>query len=451
MSIKKDLIRVGFSNIILLLSGAINAFFIPKTLMISDYSEYKTYLMYVGFLGIFHFGFVDGIHAYFGGETKPSLTKRKEYSIYFSFHLIIQFVLTLILLLASILFNTNKIIVLATLTILPLNLNSFLLFFYQSIGDFKKYTRIVIIAPVINILIIVLLHKYLTLNVLITTYIGSTIITFFYALLSDRYLIKSSSIRKMIKSFLVYRFRIKSLFKIGIVFLIGNLIFLMFFDLGRVYTKFFKNSDEFAYFSFGVSLMALIIILVNSLNKTLYPYLFKIGTNQFKKIFVYLSIFGCFAMTSYYVVCYIVINYIPEYTNSLKLTGILFSSIPGTIIIKSIYHNKYRIEKLEKVFLIDSIKYLTIGIIITFTASIFKKISIEEIGIISVGIIYLWTLYPNRKLKVKSEINNVKWYILISVIAFLISQQIDLNLISKAIVTLLLLIIILIGFRKIMR
>ena len=138
-------------------------------------------------------------------------------------------------------------------------------------------------------------------------------------------------------------------------------------------------------------------------------------------------------------------------TPFLFALGILFSSIPGTIIIKSIYHNKYRIEKLEKVFLVDSIKYLTIGIIITFTVFLFKEISIEEIGIISVGIIYLWTLFPNRKLKVKSEINNVKWYILISVIVFLISQKINLNLMSKAIVTLLLLIITLIGFKKMVR
>ena len=48
MSIKNDLIRVGSSNLILLLSGGINAFFIPKILTISDYSEFKTYLMYVG-------------------------------------------------------------------------------------------------------------------------------------------------------------------------------------------------------------------------------------------------------------------------------------------------------------------------------------------------------------------------------------------------------------------
>lgn len=448
MSIKNDLIRVGSSNLILLLSGGINAFFIPKILTISDYSEFKTYLMYVGFLGMFHFGYVDGIHAYFGGETRLSNTKTKECSIYFSFHLFVQILVTITLLLVSIFFKSNQVIILTILTILPVNLNSYILFFCQSIGNFKNYAKIVIIAPLINLLVIFLFYNNLTINILIYTYIGSTIISLFYALLSNKYLIKYSTMSNIIRSLYIYRFKIKSLFKIGIAFLIGNLVFLMFFDLGRLYTKFFKNSNDFAYYSFGVSLMTLIIIIVNSLNKTLYPYLFNIKANKLKKIFVYLSIFGSFAMTSYYLVSYIVINYIPNYTNSLKLTGILFSSIPGAIIIKSVYHNQYRIEKLENVFLIDSIKYLTIGVMITLIISTFKIISIEEIGIICVGVIYLWTFYPNRKLNLKSEINNVKWYIINSVFVFLICQNLDLNLINKVILTSLFLVIILLIFKK---
>jgi hypothetical protein len=96
MSLKKDLIKVGSVNILVFISGIINAFIIPKYLSISDYSSYKTYLLCVGFIGVLHFGFVDGINLYFGGKDKNEIDK-KEFQALFLFILILELFVSILL------------------------------------------------------------------------------------------------------------------------------------------------------------------------------------------------------------------------------------------------------------------------------------------------------------------------------------------------------------------
>ena len=84
-SLKKDFAKVAGSNILLLLASTLNNFVLPIVLSITDYANYKTYILYVGFAGLFHLGYVDGINIKYGGKdlekleiTNPSLFKIEE-------------------------------------------------------------------------------------------------------------------------------------------------------------------------------------------------------------------------------------------------------------------------------------------------------------------------------------------------------------------------------------
>ena len=54
-----DLLRVVSSNMLALLVGLVNGFLVPGFLGIDEYALYKTFGLYVGYVGILHFGFVD--------------------------------------------------------------------------------------------------------------------------------------------------------------------------------------------------------------------------------------------------------------------------------------------------------------------------------------------------------------------------------------------------------
>jgi hypothetical protein len=88
-----------------------------------------------------------------------------------------------------------------------------------------------------------------------------------------------------------------------------------------------------------------------------------------------------------------VILFLPKYVDSLPITSILISSIPGMLIVKSIYANSYKILKKEKDFMFDSLKYLAIAIVITVLSFFYFK-SLNSIALGSVCSIYIWTLIP---------------------------------------------------------
>ena len=51
-----DIIKVSLSNFLKLLAGILTGFLLPKILNITDYGYYKTFTLYISYVGIFHFG-----------------------------------------------------------------------------------------------------------------------------------------------------------------------------------------------------------------------------------------------------------------------------------------------------------------------------------------------------------------------------------------------------------
>jgi O-antigen/teichoic acid export membrane protein len=192
---------------------------------------------------------------------------------------------------------------------------------------------------------------------------------------------------------------IKKILVSGFLLLVGNLLYLLFFDIGRVLIKILGTEVNFAMYSFSLSMMSTVIIFVNSINKTIYPYMFNYSNKKRGKLTEYLSMLGVASFPLYYGVYYLVLNYIPKYESALVLTAILMSSVPGILVVKSIYANQYKVQKLEKLFVKDTLIYLSICFpMVLFGFYIYE--SIEAVGLLSVLSIYLWAFNPRKSLSV---------------------------------------------------
>lgn len=73
-----DILKVAASNIIVLFSGVLVGFLLPKIIGITDYGYYKTYTLYATYVGMFHFGISDGIYLKYGGKDYSQLDRYKE-------------------------------------------------------------------------------------------------------------------------------------------------------------------------------------------------------------------------------------------------------------------------------------------------------------------------------------------------------------------------------------
>ena len=147
------------------------------------------------------------------------------------------------------------------------------LFYYQALGSFKPYTRAVILAPLITI-IITLSLIFLGFNQYYF-FVVANISGYFFSVLYLELTIKRSlkSISIISENARKKKYDKKSIFLSGFFILIGNILFALYFDLGRWITKFYFDNIDFANYSLGLSLIGFVLIFINALNKTFYPHM----------------------------------------------------------------------------------------------------------------------------------------------------------------------------------
>ena len=73
----KNILIVTISNIIRLVAGMAIGLVIPKFLSIEDYGYYKTYTLYMTYIGLFSLGLIDGIYLKYGGMDYNELDRNK--------------------------------------------------------------------------------------------------------------------------------------------------------------------------------------------------------------------------------------------------------------------------------------------------------------------------------------------------------------------------------------
>ena len=104
----KNVSLVVLSNGVKLLASLLNIFILPLIFDFEGYGFYKLFILYVSYIGLFHFGFIDGIYLKFGGVSYESLDKKK-FKSYTRFLLYLQFLVTLIIFLYGLLFESGTV------------------------------------------------------------------------------------------------------------------------------------------------------------------------------------------------------------------------------------------------------------------------------------------------------------------------------------------------------
>ena len=436
MSLTKDLLRVSGSNLVVMLSSIINGLVLPYVLSIDSFADLKTYTLYASFIGFLHLGFVDGLNIKYGGYTKDDVDK-SEFNGFHNFFIIYQLLFVILLALIGIL-TDNILIMLVALAVLPINLQSFFLYYFQAIGEFKDYSKTVIIVPAINIIVTLI---FVLIGVVdYRVYVLTSIFSYFISiiLLERRYklgtkfkVVISFESLNIIEGFKLYR----SIFLSGFFIMLGNVLFTMFFDTGRWMSKFFTTNEDFAKYSLGISLIGFVMIFIGAVNKTFYPYLFK--NNESETITRYknlLYIIGSFSLLGFPFLKLIIAQFLPKYIDSLPITAVLITSIPGMMIIKSIYVNLYKVQKIERKFFRDTLIYLIIAAILNFLFFFYFE-TLISIALASVLSIYVWAIYPINCVKiVLMESFKEALYITSILISFYILYLLNYSLITELLV-----------------
>lgn len=419
MSLQKNISRVFFANILSILSGIITSFIIPMVLSIEGYAQYKTYTFYVSYVLILSLGFADGINYKYAGEKEEFVNKQTLKNEHY-FYMITQIIAMTFFLVIAI-YNKSIVIFLLSLSIIPINLSWFYKFYYQAIGDFKEYSKIsyiyTIITTILNLILVVFLKNDIYVYYCLSILIAHTIVLIISEI---RFIKKMKGIKARLDKSVLRNI------KVGVFLLFGNLSAMLFYALDRWFIKLFFSIDDFAYYSFAISIMSVINLLINAVSVTFYNYLAKNRNEEnIKEIKKYLMIIGAFASMSYFVFSAIISIVLKKYIPSLEIISISFASYPYMIIINTLYVNLYKTMDTEKAYFVVVIKMIIISILYNvIMIALFK--SPESIAMATTMSFITWFVYSQRDFKfMKSNIKEILYLSVITITFILYSHNLN--------------------------
>ena len=366
--ITEDIIKILSSNLIRLFVSIVSGLLVPKFLGIENYAIYKTFGLYVGYVGILHFGFIDGLYIKYGGidiGDVPRVQLKSEMLFLLFNQLIITSLGVVIIVITG---YDIKIILPVCIAIIPTNMIAFYNFLYQATGRFTEYARLNSIQPILNLIAIALIifvirenspYLFIKANLFI---LYSIFLILFY---------NSFRNLKDIKSAKIFTAKNINNITVGIFIMFGNLSLMLFYSMDRWFVKILLTNIDFAYYSFAVSMMGVVIMLTNSIAIAFYPFLARIGENKniLKKSYKYLIILSTASSGIFFLFKFVVYKFLPNYILSLDVIAILFAGLPAISIINVIYVNLYKIKKLER-------KYFFIVISMAIISFIFNSIAV---------------------------------------------------------------------------
>ncbi|MBU3179792.1 oligosaccharide flippase family protein [Clostridium psychrophilum] len=387
MNIKKSL-RVILVECFGILIGILSGLVIPKVFDIQSYAYLKTFTLYISYAGMMHFGFSDGMYLILGGKDIDDIKKEKIKG-YFYVMLKIVTVVVVVLFIVSF-FIKDIAFTYFVYYIMPWQIVLFISLLYRATGEFNKYVVVRIAQNIVNlasILVVILLIRSPVLYMKIQV-IGNLLI----ALVSGALIIFSTK-----KSEKIERSEIKSITSMGFTIMIANAVSLLFVTLDRWFVKIKFTVNDFAYYSFAVSMLSLFLVLINSVTVLFYPYLArnKGDDTVVSKVKKYIILICSFAPGGYFVLEFIVKNFLPGYVPSLEVLGILIIGIPFITLTSVLYANLYKVGMRGREYLIVACKMVALA----FVLNVFVSYVLKQAVLIAYCTditLFVWYVYSSK-------------------------------------------------------
>jgi len=394
-SIVGDISKVFGSNFLVLIVGIVNGFLVPRFLGIEEYALFKTFGLYVGYVGVLHFGFIDGIYIKYGGMRREQVPK-SQLKAELLFLLVFQFVM----LLAGVsiaLISNSPILIPVALSILPVNMVTFFKFLYQATGSFGQYAKINSLSPVLTLLATLVIVFFIRGRSAVL-FIASVVIIH-YVILMLLMLGKGRSIFATKSRAIISKPMFENI-SVGIFIMVGNLSSMFFYSMDRWFVKVLLRTEDFAFYSFATSMMGMVMILVTSVAMTFYPMLARRHQEEMliKTLKRYLLILGAFAGAAYFGFDIVVRWMLTDYIPSLEVIEILFAGFPAIAVINAIYVNMYKAQKVEKKYFFTVFGMMAVSFGLNALAVIINK-SNWAIAAATTIAFYFWFFFSSKDFK----------------------------------------------------
>lgn len=434
----KSIAQIVFSNCTTILSGIIVSFLIPKILSVYDYGMYKTFTLYVSYIGFCSFGIIDGIVLKYGNKDYDELDI-ELFRTCFKWYTIVNSIFSIIMIFIALCINDNNysfILTMLGINVLAVNFTGY----YQQISQitqrFKEYSVRKIIQSCTNILVVILLfliylkvgninYRYYIISIVLINSILSIWYLYTYRKITFGKGIGLKNTKKLIIS----------LIKLGFPLLFANLLSTLILTLDRQFVNILFDTETYATYAFAYNMLALVTVAMSAISTVLYPSLKRTDKDILKENFSKLNaiiLIIVFLLISIYFPLAIFINwFLPKYNASLLIFRVIFPGLAFSSAITVVMHNYYKTINKNNIYFFKSVIVLVVSVISNVVAYVIFRTPIS-ISIASIVTMIFWYLYVEQYFIKEYNYDGKKnfVYIIMMMIGFYLISMINNNIIG---------------------
>ncbi len=415
-----NILRVLSANFWVAIVGLVSSLLFPKILTIDDYALYHTFMLYLSYITILHLGFPSGMVINYAGKRYEDIDAA-QYKAEIRLLEIFLFVFTVIFAVLSYL-SGNKMLIYISFAIIPFCFISSYRSLLQAWSRFKEYSVISIATATfvpVGGLLFYIIYGDLPGDIYVYIYL----FTYWLIFLFIYWEVKNKT--KGIEAGALISKRNWETEKVGIIITLGNYINVLFASADKQFVKWFFDVPQFAFYSFGISMRALMTVFVTSISQPLFPTMAqgKIKDEDYNGVKEVLFIFGSFSGLAYYVVSIIVKYFISKYTESLEVVSIYFAVFPAMAVVNCLYVNLYKIKNKVKQYVRTLIGILSLAVLLNFMF-VFWYPDYTGVAIATTISYYVWLLIGTWQFKfIHLRVNDIGYLIVFIVGYFYIIKK----------------------------
>lgn len=379
--ILKNILFVLGAQLLVLIISMTRSLILPAFFSVESYGYWQIYLFYSTYVGIFAFGFSDGIYLRYGDKdyTELPFAKLRASIRIFSLMLLVT---TILIIFFTYFFSVNDDLRFALLfsgfNIFVLGLTGIFTYVLQITNQIKKYSFFSV-ADKVLVLVTVLLMFFVDNNnfklIIVIDFIAKSLVV-----VAMIYLCKELWIGRNVSFSMAFK-EFKNNIGAGVKLLIANLLGMLIVGMGRFLIQVFGEIEDFATYSFGITITGLVLTAITAFSLVLYPSIKRLDKNNydkyFKNITSFINAFNFSALLLYFPAYLCVIYFYSKYADMLPYLNLLFvvAILQGKMsILNNTFYKVLRKEKEMLIANLSSVLFFAIlaPIVFYFTKSIWS-------------------------------------------------------------------------------
>ena len=316
------------SNLIALFISALVTFIVPKSISVENYGYFQLYLFYATYVGLVHFGWMDGLFLRYGGAYYDDLDKelfKGELKLF----ALVEGVISITLCALAVCFgkNINSIFILGitALSIVLINIRVYFMDILQCTGRIKEYSVLSVVGRIFYILMIVvlLIVGYKGYHLLVIADVLGRLVSTLYGAVKCWDIVNAKSCDRQLAID-----ESRENIKVGSKLLLSALASSFIIGIVRIGINSAWDVSTFGKVSLTLSISNLLMVFIRAVALVLFPTLRRVEKDKLDHVYGTMRISLMIPMLGmlifYYPIRVIVSNWLPQYAESLKYMALLF-------------------------------------------------------------------------------------------------------------------------------